>query len=94
MLLFCFTYLYVLYTFHLFPYSFYPLFIISLLFFLIILVFLDILLFWVLVHFYCGSISVGISMVVGIFYVCDFGSGVGMVGVAQSVGVIRWGVSG
>lgn len=54
--------------------------------------FLDILLFWVLVHFYVGLISVGISMVVGIFYVCDLGSDDCLGGVVQSVGVIRWGV--
>jgi hypothetical protein len=89
LLLFCFTYLYVLYIFYLFYYSFYLLFIISLLFFLIILVFLDILLFWVLVHFYCGLISVEVSMVVGIFCggILWVDGGVG--GVAQSVGVIR-----
>ena len=33
-------------------------------------------------------------MFVGIFYVCDFGNGVGVGGVVQSVGVIRWGVGG
>ena len=31
-------------------------------------------------------------MVVGIFYVCDFGDGSCLGGVAQSVGVVRWGV--
>lgn len=31
-------------------------------------------------------------MVVGIFCVCDFGSGGCLDGVVQSVGVVRWGV--
>ena len=56
--------------------------------------FLDILLFCVLVHFCVGLISVEISMFVGIFYVCDFGSNDCLGGVVQSVGVIRWGVGG
>lgn len=51
--------------------------------------FLDILLFCVLVHFYVGLISVGISMFVGIFCGGDFGGGDCLGGVVQSVGVIR-----
>ena len=42
-----------------------------------------------MVHFYYGSISVGISMFVWIFCVGDFGVGSGVGGVAQSVGVVR-----
>ena len=67
MLLFCFTYLYVLHTFYLFYYSFHSLFIINLLFFLIILVFLDILLFLILIHFCFGFISIEISIFVWSF---------------------------
>lgn len=51
--------------------------------------FLDILLFWVLVHFYVSLISVGISMVVWIFCGWILGVGSGVVGVVQSVGVVR-----
>jgi hypothetical protein len=52
-------------------------------------VFLDILLFWVLVHFYVSLINVEVSMVVGIFCGGILGVGSGVVGVVQSVGVIR-----
>ena len=64
---FCFTYLYVLYTFLLFYHSFYLLFIINPLLFLIILVFLDFLLFQILFYFGCGLSCVGISMISMIF---------------------------
>ena len=67
LLLFCFTYLYILYLFYLFLYCFYSLFIINLLLLLIILGFWGVLGFWVGVCLRLGLICVEISMVVGIF---------------------------
>ena len=67
LLLFCFTYLYILYLFYLLSYSFYSLFIINLLLLLIILGFWGVLVFWIGVCLGLGLICVGISMVVGIF---------------------------
>ena len=67
LLLFCFTYLYILYLFYLFLYCFYLLFIINLLLLLIILGFWGVLGFWVWVCLGSGLICVEISMVVGIF---------------------------
>ena len=67
LLLFSFTYLYILYLFYLLSYSFHLLFIINLLFLLIILGFWGILVFWIWVCLGLGLICVGISMVVGIF---------------------------
>ena len=67
LLLFCFTYLYILYLFYLLLYCFHLLFIINLLLLLIILGFWGVLMFWVWVCLGVGLIGVGISMVVGIF---------------------------
>lgn len=67
LLLFCFTYLYILYLFYLFLYCFYLLFIINLLLLLIISGFWGVLGFWVWVCLVVRLIGVEISMVVGIF---------------------------
>ena len=72
LLLFSFTYLYFLYLFYLLLYCFYSLFIINLLFLLIILGFWGFLMFWIWVCLGLGLISVGISMVVGVFVGGDF----------------------
>ena len=67
LLLFSFTYLYILYLFYLLFHSFRSLFIINLLLLLIILGFWGVLMFWVWVCLDSRLISVGISMVVGFF---------------------------
>ena len=67
LLLFSFTYLYILYLFYLFLYCFHSLFIINLLLLLIILGFWGVLGFWVWVCLRSGLICVEISMVVGVF---------------------------
>lgn len=74
LLLFCFTYLYILYLFYLFLYCFYSLFIINLLLLLIILGFWGVLVVWVGGCLGLGLIGVGISMVVGIFVGVRLGS--------------------
>ena len=91
LLLFCFTYLYILYLFYLFLYCFYSLFIINLLFLLIILGFWGVLMFWVQVCLGLGLICVGISIVVGIFVGEILGVGYVLVGwleVAQRVDIV------
>ena len=82
LLLFCFTYLYILYLFYLFLYCFHSLFIINLLLLLIILGFWGVLVFWIGVCLGLGLICVGISMVVGGFV----GEWVRLVGVRIRVG--------
>ena len=75
LLLFCFTYLYILYLFYLFLYCFHSLFIINLLLLLIILGFWGVLGFWVGVCLGLELICVETSMVVGIFVGVILGSG-------------------
>lgn len=83
LLLFCFTYLYILYLFYLLLYCFHSLFIINLLLLLIILGFWGVLVFWVWVCLGLELICVGISMIVGTFVGVDFGGWVGQVGGAK-----------
>ena len=80
LLLFCFTYLYILYLFYLLLYCFHSLFIINLLLLLIILGFWGVLGFWVGVCLELGLIGVGISMVVRAFVGVILGSGYVLVG--------------
>ena len=80
LLLFCFTYLYILYLFYLLLYCFHSLFIINLLLLLIILGFWGVLGFWVGVCLGLGLICVEISMVVGAFVGFRLGSGYVLVG--------------
>ena len=75
LLLFCFTYLYILYLFYLLLYCFHSLFIINLLLLLIILGFWGVLGFWVGVCLGLGLICVEISMVVGFLWGLDWGVG-------------------
>ena len=84
LLLFCFTYLYILYLFYLFLYCFHSLFIINLLLLLIILGFWGVLVFWV------GGLFGGKTNRCWNFNGCgdfcggDFGEWVGLVGGVKS----------
>ena len=93
LLLFCFTYLYILYLFYLLLYCFHSLFIINLLLLLIILGFWGVLVFCVGVCLRLGLIGVGISMVVGAFVGVRLGSGYVLVGWLEngSKGWYWWG---
>lgn len=84
LLLFSFTYLYILYLFYLLLYSFHSLFIINLLLLLIILGFWGVLVFWVGVCLGLGLMCVEISMVVGIFVGVRLGEWNYIIGVGGS----------